>query len=548
MEVDVLILGAGIAGLSVALKLPSNFRIAVVSKSNAGCSNSGLAQGGLAGVFAEHDSFAHHIRDTIKAGDGLCSERAVELLVNNAPQEIAWLKSCGVPFDIEDGRFALGREGAHKFRRIVHVKDATGNSVIGTLLNKVGEQKNIVVVENHIGIDFSLEGNVCTGCSFFDLRKKTMVFFKARAVVAATGGVGSLYPETCNAEGATGDGLAMAYRAGARVADLEFVQFHPTAFTQSQPAFLISERVRGEGAILLDSEGKRFMERVHPGLELAPRDVLTREIAKAMEGTKSKSVFLDMRNLGAGKIISLFPNIYRTCKQYGIDITRESIPVSPTAHYLCGGVLVDIFGRTSIPGLFAAGESACNGVHGANRLASNSLSECVVFAGQLAGFLRREIPVRSEASDEQGVGMVNSFRLGIEGKAPTDFSSGKKVSPGPMQSIADQIRLLMKDYAGISRTGDGLTNSLAELSRIKTEFEQLREKPETDEGISFEVRNMLLVSELVMRAAVAREESRGCHFRKDFPERNDGLWMKHSIMDKNKKGVCFLGSGELWER
>ena len=380
MEVDVLILGAGIAGLSVALKLPSTLRVAVVSKGNAGCSNSGLAQGGLAGVFSEQDSFAQHIRDTVKAGDGLCSEGAVELLVKNAPGQIGWLKSCGVPFDIENSQYALGKEGAHGFRRIVHVKDATGNSVIETLLKKVGEQKNIVVVENHLGIDLSLERNVCTGCSFFGLRNKTMIFFKARAVVVATGGIGALYPDTCNAEGATGDGIAMAYRAGAKVADLEFVQFHPTAFTQSQPAFLISERVRGEGAVLVDNRGKRFMEGVHPLLELAPRDVLTREIAKAMERTNSKSVFLDMRNLGAGKIISLFPNIYRTCKQFGVDITRESIPVSPTAHYLCGGIWVDIFGRTSIPGLFAVGEVACNGVHGANRLASNSLSECVWFS------------------------------------------------------------------------------------------------------------------------------------------------------------------------
>ncbi len=535
-KTDFLIIGSGISGLSFALKAAQLGTVTIITKKARVDSATNLAQGGIAAVLSKEDSFALHIEDTLRSGAGLCREDVVRLVVENGPERIKELVDLGIHFssDARDpSRFDLGREGGHSARRIVHARDLTGREIEKGLLRAVADNPNISVLENHIAVDLLVGSKAgirsTSGSSFRDRCLGAYVLkpdgnidaFQAKFTILCTGGAGKVYLYTTNPDIATGDGVAMAYRAGAQVGNLEFVQFHPTCLYHPKAKnFLISEAVRGEGGKLIDERGYAFMPKYDERGDLATRDTVARAIDLEMKASGDDCVYLDISYKQADFIKNRFPNIYETCLSYGIDMTTEPIPVVPAAHYMCGGVMTDLMGRTDIENLYAFGETACTGLHGGNRLASNSLLEAVVFAHQ--AFLQ----CRADWPDLK--------------RQPTiqipEWQSGKaqKIQEGILITHSwDQIRRLMWNYVGIVRTVNRLNLVEIRLQPILLEVAQhYRNFLLTPDLV--ELRNLAQVAELIVQSAIARKESRGLHYLADYPEPDDVHWKKDSVLYKSE--------------
>jgi L-aspartate oxidase len=525
---DFLVIGSGIAGLSYALKVADHGSVSVVTKREISETATNLAQGGIASVLSSEDSFASHIRDTMVAGAFLCHEEVVKMVVESGPAAIDDLINWGVRFSKkEGGTFDLTREGGHSHRRILHAKDITGREIERALVEAVTSHPNITVFENHIAIDLITDAKLdrrlkrpshCLGAYVLDIEGREVIPFGARMTVLATGGAGKVFLYTSNPDVATGDGVAMAYRAGATISDMEFMQFHPTTlFHPKAKSFLISESVRGEGAILRRRDGTAFMANYHSLKDLAPRDVVARAIDNEMKVHGEDSVFLDITHRAADYIINRFPNIHRTCLTYGIDMTKEPIPVVPAAHYLCGGVKVDLWGESDLQNLFAIGEVACSGLHGANRLASNSLLEGVVFADRVA---QRSVERLSEKCEP--FPSVPSWDYGMA----TDSDEEVVVAHN-----WDEIRTCMWNYVGIVRSDRRLARALRRIQMVQEEIAEYYWDfyPTSD---LIELRNITTVAKLIVRCAQLRKESRGLHYTIDYPETDDQHWKRDTDICK----------------
>ncbi|UZQ85600.1 L-aspartate oxidase [Thermoclostridium stercorarium] len=513
-QYDVVIIGSGIAGVYTALQMDSSIKVAVVTKETVEISNSVLAQGGIAVPLGRDDSPECHFRDTVYAGAGLCDEETVRILVNEAAENIEILCRYGVNFDRgEDQQLLLSREGAHSKNRIVHTGDSTGKEVCDTLIKILLKHDNVRIFERTFAIDIVTEARKCIGLIAYEEDSKSFKLFLAGAVVCAAGGYGQLYNYTTNPQVTTGDGVALAYRAGCRVMNPEFVQFHPTVLYHPEDrSFLITEAVRGEGAILLNIRGERFMPAYHPMAELAPRDVVSRAIFQELQKTGSTHVYLDISHKDPEYVKNRFPTIYKTCLRYGIDITKDRIPVAPAAHYSMGGIKTDEWGRTGIEGFYACGEAACNGIHGANRLASNSLLEGLVFGRRIATELTGQILNRTLK----------------EARIPDNLCHIRK-SNEPVKNagaLKSRLRTLMTEKVGIIRNGENLQEALNQVLEMKAEIEG---KAYTTVE-HWELVNMLTLSELVIRAALMRRESRGAHYRSDYPQTDDVNFRKNTVL------------------
>ena len=518
-QFDVLIIGSGLAGLTVALKLASEKKVCLVSKRSINDSSSNWAQGGIAAVLTDDDSIEAHIQDTLIAGAGLCDGEVTRLVATHARETVEWLIEQGVPFTREDDNsgYHLTREGGHSHRRIIHAADATGNAVQKTLAEKVREHSNITLLENHIAVDLitSRKAGIslaqepqfsgeCLGAYVLDNTTGKVLTIAAQDTVLATGGAGKVYLYTTNPDVSTGDGIAMAWRVGCRVANMEFVQFHPTClYHPLAKSFLISEAVRGEGGTLKLPDGSRFMQEHDERAELAPRDVVARAIDFEMKKRGIDCVYLDITHKAADFILSHFPTIYRRCMELGIDITKQPIPVVPAAHYTCGGVMTDHIGRTDLPGLYAIGETACTGLHGANRLASNSLLECMVFGQAAARDILTHKPKRQV-------------------KLP--YWDESRVTDADEEVIIthnwNELRRFMWNYVGIVRTNKRLTRAMHRIQLLKNEVHEFYSNFRISNDL-IELRNLLQVAELIVRSAMARHESRGLHYSRDYPDMLD---------------------------
>ena len=526
---DFLVIGSGIAGLSFALKAAEHGTVAVVAKRQLGDTATALAQGGIASVSASDDSFAEHITDTMIAGAYLSDETVVRMIIENGPAAIADLISWGTEFSRNaDQSYALTREGGHSHRRIFYASDATGREVERALIGAVIQHPNVTIYEDHIAIDLITEAKVkhrrirpdrALGAYILDVKKGEVVTFGARMTILATGGAGKVYLYTCNPDIATGDGVAMAYRAGATIANMEFMQFHPTTlFHPHAKSFLISEAVRGEGAILRRRDGHAFMEEYHHLKDLAPRDIVARAIDHEMKIHGDNCVFLDITHKDPDYIKERFPTIYQTCLQYGIDMCTEPIPVVPAAHYLCGGVKVDTWGESDIQNLFAIGEVSCTGLHGANRLASNSLLEGIVYGKRAA---ERAIERLAEPV--------------IPYPAIAAWDNGNATSSDEAVIIAqnwDEVRRCMSNYVGIVRSQKRLERALRRIEMIREEIDDYYWDFLVTPDL-IELRNITTVAELIIRCALERRESRGLHYNIDYPEIDDIHFKRDTIIRKN---------------
>lgn len=513
-----LIIGSGIAGLSLALKLARRQKVLVIAKSKLTESNTFWAQGGIASVLDAEDSFERHVQDTLVAGAGLCHRQIVEEVVAAGPRMIKELIDMGVPFSgLDGGVLHLTREGGHSHRRVIHVDDATGSAVMRVLIDRAQREPNICILEDHFAIDLlttdklapDFTRNTCVGAYVLERSTGAVNAVRSRNTFLCTGGHGKVYLYTSNPDTATGDGVAMAWRAGSRVADLEFMQFHPTCLYHPQAkTFLISEAVRGEGGLLKDRKGREFMQAYHPLGALAPRDIVARAIDQELKQSGDSNVFLDVRHLGEEKILKHFPNIHATCLRYGIDMRYEMIPVVPAAHYSCGGIVTDHAARTSVRGLYAIGESACTGLHGANRLASNSLLEALVFADAAS----RDVLGESDH--------VPPASLHANLDAPP-WHRGSAKPPADelvvLNHLWDEIRRLMWHYVGIVRSDARLKRAMNRITVIREELEKFYWDYEISAAL-LEVRNLAQVAELTIRCAMARKESRGIHYNIDYPD------------------------------
>jgi L-aspartate oxidase len=508
-ETDFIVVGAGIAGLRASVELASAGRVLCLAKQQVTESNTQYAQGGIAAALSDEDEVRLHLEDTLKAGDGLCNEQAARVLVEEGPPRIEELIEWGTEFDRAGAKIAFTREGAHSRSRVLHAHgDSTGREIGRALYLKAAAQKNIGFYEFEFTTDLLLHDGRVAGVRVLDQSGQSHQVH-ASAVLLATGGLGQVYSDTTNPAVATGDGVAMAYRAGAEISDMEFVQFHPTAlFLKNAPRFLLSEALRGEGAYLRNFELTRFMQRYHESGELAPRDVVARAIAHELERVNrpDAAVYLDLTHLNAERVRKRFPTIYATCMQYNIDIATELVPVRPAAHYAMGGVRTDLLGQTSIPGLFAAGEVACTGVHGANRLASNSLLEGLVYGARAAQNMREHL-------------QTNQTRRVANAKGAAANSNGQ---PAETEKFIKKVQALMWQNVGVVREGKNLRQVVAELSALQP--------PPASDRRACEAANILQAGLLIGRSALAREESRGAHYRLDFPLKNEARFHKHSIV------------------
>jgi L-aspartate oxidase len=508
-ETDFVIVGAGIAGLRAAIGLAAGgARVLVVTKEALGESNTNYAQGGIAVAMSGEEDVALHLDDTVNAGDGLVNREAARVLVEEGPLRVEELLRWGTEFDREGGELMLTREGAHSRNRILHAHgDATGAEIGRSLLRHARAIENIELLEWTTTFDLMVEDGAVTGIGLLD-RDGMVSRVRARAVLLASGGAGQVYSDTTNPAVATGDGIAMAWHAGAEIADMEFYQFHPTALSlPGVPRFLLSEALRGEGAYLRNARGERFMERYHPLQELAPRDVVARAITREGMGPTGETlpVYLDMRHVTRIDPATRFPGISKFLAEHGLELRRDPIPVRPAAHYLMGGVRTDVHGRTSLPRLYAAGEVACTGVHGANRLASNSLLEGLVFGARAAEAMREEkpMPVRSAAASPEVAGATS----GIE-------------------RLRSRLQQTTWEKAGLLRDAEALTAAHDEIGRLESESPKGFDRPLIELG------NLETVATLIVRSALARQESRGAHYRNDFPKRDDARFGKHSLVSK----------------
>ncbi|HLO63622.1 MAG TPA: L-aspartate oxidase [Azonexus sp.] len=504
---DVLIVGSGLAGQSAALRLAPHCRVALISKRSLEDSASGWAQGGIAAVLDSKDSIEAHIHDTLIAGAWLNDEKATRFVVENGRRVIEWLIDQGVPFTKDDAGYHLTREGGHSARRVIHVADATGLAVQDTLTRKVRANPNITVLEDHIAIDLITGDKLgkadkrCYGAYVLNNLTGEVITIGAPNTLIATGGAGKVYLYTTNPDTSTGDGIAMAYRAGCRVANMEFIQFHPTCLYHPQAkSFLISEAVRGEGGLLRLPDGSRFMPEHDDRAELAPRDIVARAIDFEMKKRGLDCVFLDISHKGEEFIRGHFPNIHARCLELGIDITRDPIPVVPAAHYTCGGIVSDQHGRTDVTGLYVAGEASCTGLHGANRLASNSLLECLVFAEAAVSDIldKKNIPIPTLPQwDESRV---------------TDADEEVVISHN-----WDELRRFMWDYVGIVRTTKRLKRAKHRIGLLMREIDEFYANFRVSHDL-IELRNLVFTADLIVRCAMQRKESRGLHFSRDYPE------------------------------
>ncbi|MBI1901617.1 MAG: L-aspartate oxidase [Planctomycetia bacterium] len=509
---DVLVIGGGIAGFRAALEIDSRLSVVVITKEGVQQSSSNAAQGGIAGVLGPEDRFENHVEDTLRAGGALCHRDVVEMVVREAPDRIRELMAWGANFDRElAGELALGREGGHSHHRIVHaLGDATGREVMRVLIERGRQAANVEIWSDTLILDLLTHEGRCRGALAWNAaRGKTLVW--AKQTILCTGGAGQIYRESTNPSVATGDGLAMAYRAGAELRDMEFMQFHPTVlYIAGSGRQLITEAVRGEGAHLVDRNGHRFMPDYDPRAELAPRDVVSEAIVRQMEKTKSPCVFLDLSHLDPERVRQRFPGFVAVCKEFNLDVTKDRIPVRPGAHYMLGGVSVDPAGRTSVPALWAAGEVTSSGLHGANRLASNSLLEGLVF-GKSAG----------AGASAQALRLADDFRgLALENPAREDSHE-----PLDLADIRNSLTSLMWRCAGVHRNKISLKEALATIDQWceYVLFRQFSEAP------GWQLQNMLTVARLMIDAALHREESRGVHRRTDFPNTDDAHWLKHIV-------------------
>lgn len=551
-QTDCIIVGGGIAGLYTALALPSSCRITLITKAGLEDSNTFQAQGGIAAVLSEQDSAALHFQDTCLAGAGLCEPDIVKMLVDEGPERVRDLIAYGVQFDQEQGQISLTREGAHSQRRILHANgDATGAEIVRGLAQRVRQQNHITILEHTYSLDIRTEAGVCTGIYILTSQDEIHLL-EASAVILATGGMGQLYRNTTNPEVATGDGQALAFRAGAELQDMEFIQFHPTVLTQAQtPCFLISEAVRGEGAVLRNRKGQRFMRQYHELGELAPRDIVSRAIIEEMERTEHYCVYIDITHEPEERLQARFPKIYHTLKKYGLNIAEDWIPVAPAAHYAMGGVRTDEHGQTNIKRLYACGEVSSTGVHGANRLASNSLTEAIVFGYRIAQHIQQTIdlsgleravcfkeqvklPEQSVQFDKEnwlGSERENIWRAGTENKL-IEADQGEE----PLCTKIARLRQSMDSYAGVLREGSTLHKLFTQL---RTEWHSLiitKSKKQTGNKLSRQEAiwmNMLLCSILITQSALLRKESRGGHYRLDYPNSDDAS-LAHTVLFRDE--------------
>jgi len=544
---DFLVIGSGIAGLCFAIEASKTGTVNIVTKKRDFDSNTNYAQGGIASVFSADDTFDNHKNDTLKAGAFLCNETAVDLLVKEGPERIRKLVEWGARFTFhDDGKggkaFDLGREGGHSHNRIVHAHDLTGKEIERALLAKIEQTPNIRLYEDHTAVDLLTEhqlyglpgnGETCYGAYILDNETGFVHIFCAKITMIASGGAGMVYQHTTNPAIATGDGIAMAYRAGAYISDMEFMQFHPTSLYNESGkgrSFLISEAVRGEGAILLNEKGERFMESLHPMKELAPRDIVARAIDRELKRSGHHCVYLDITFKGRLFLKERFPQIYEHCLEKGIDIAHDPIPVVPAAHYLCGGVITDLDGRSNIKRLYVGGEASCTGVHGANRLASNSLLEALVFGSRAAEHSSHYIK-----------------ECGNDIKTP-DFPMWNKSGTFDLeewvliQHNIDELRRLMWDYVGIVRTNLRLRRAQARILFLESEILDYYRRSTISSGL-LELRNLATIARLIINGAMMRQESRGLHYNTDYPEAVES--MKINIIQRNDREAFYGRNTEM---
>ncbi len=508
---DFLVIGGGVAGLRSAIELSRFGDVLVITKDRLMESSSDYAQGGVAVALSDEDRLVLHLEDTLRAGDGLCRKEAVRILVEEGLERIMELISWGAEFDRKGGTLSFTREGGHSISRVIHARgDATGEEIVKTLLQKTREASNITMVDFNFTVDLIIHDKICRGAIVLDERKNIFFPIYSKSVILATGGAGQVYARTTNPAMSTGDGVAIAYRAGAVLEDLEFIQFHPTTLHHpAAPPFLLSEAMRGEGAVLRNMKGERFMPDYHPLSELAPRDIVSRAILNEMNKTGFHTVFLDLTHLPASFVKERFPRIHATCLRYGMDITEQMIPVSPAAHFIMGGVKTDLKGATDISGLYAAGEVACTGVHGANRLASNALLEGLVFGarvGRAAGRYAKQISVT-----------IPHVAWDISPFAPIEENIGE---------IKSTLCKIMWEKVGIIREGAILSEALKELSSIENYLDR-----SFSTRLELEVKNMACVARVIAASALERRGSVGAHYRIDFPSRGKN-WRRHITQNK----------------